>query len=437
MVVGGGIAGMQASLDAAAAGYKVYLVERDISIGGVMAQLDKTFPTNDCSTCLISPKLIEVAQHPDIEILTQAEIARLEGEAGRFTVTLHREPRYIDAAKCNACGACAEVCPVSLPSTFDEGMGQRHAAFRHFPQAVPSTFAIKKFDRAPCVRACPANLSAQGYVQLIKAGKYDESLKLIMDRLPLPGTIGRICPHPCESDCRRQEMDEPVAICSLKRFAADQADWDALPVPEVPQKNQAVAIVGAGPAGLSCAYHLALKGYRTVIFEAAAEAGGWLRYGIPEYRLPREVLQREVDYLTRLGVEIRYNSPIGKGTTIDDLLTRDGFAAVFLGVGTQDSIRLPVPGAEAAGVLWGVEYLKEVNSTGAIPHPGQTGNGHRRRQRGHGRGPGGPAARRGLGDPHRPGIRRRAARLPLGSGRGQGRGYRDSPPLRGQADPGV
>ncbi len=371
MVVGGGIAGMQASLDAAAAGYKVFLVERDISIGGVMAQLDKTFPTNDCSTCLISPKLIEVAQHPDIEILTQAEIERLEGDAGHFTVTLHREPRYIDAAKCNACGACADVCPVTLPSTFDEGMGQRHAAFRHFPQAVPSTFAIKKFDRAPCVRACPANLSAQGYVQLIKAGKYNESLQLIMERLPLPGTIGRICPHPCESDCRRQELDEPVAICSLKRFAADQADWDALPVPEVPQKNQAVAIVGAGPAGLSCAYHLALKGYRTVIFEAAPEAGGWLRYGIPEYRLPREVLQREVDYLKRLGVEIRYNSPIGPGRTIDDLLTKDGFAAVFLGVGTQDSIRLPVPGSEAAGVLWGVEYLKEVNSTGASPTQGK------------------------------------------------------------------
>ena len=145
----------------------------------------------------------------------------------------------------------------------------------------------------------------------------------------------------------------------------------ALPVPEVPQKNQAVAIVGAGPAGLSCAYHLALKGYRTVIFEAAPEAGGWLRYGIPEYRLPREVLKREVDYLTRLGVEIRYNSPIGAGTTIDDLLTRDGFAAVFLGVGTQDSIRLPVPGAEADGVLWGVEYLKEVNSGGASPTQGK------------------------------------------------------------------
>jgi heterodisulfide reductase subunit A-like polyferredoxin len=371
MVVGGGIAGMQASLDAAAAGYKVYLVERDISIGGVMAQLDKTFPTNDCSTCLISPKLIEVARNPDIDILTQAEIQQLEGEAGHFTVTLKREPRYIDAAKCNACGACAEACPVSLPSTFDEGLGQRRAAYRHFPQAVPSTFAIKKFDRAPCVRACPANLSAQGYVQLIHAGKYNESLQLIMDRLPLPGTIGRICPHPCESDCRRREVDEPVAICSLKRFAADQAHWDSLPVPEVPPKNQAVAIVGAGPAGLSCAYHLTLKGYRAVIFEAEAFAGGWLRYGIPEYRLPREVLQQEVDYLKRLGVDIRFNSPIGPGRTIDDLLTRDGFHAVFLGVGTQESIRLPVPGAEAAGVLWGVEYLKEVNSGGASPTQGK------------------------------------------------------------------
>ena len=124
MVVGGGIAGMQASLDAAAAGYKVYLVERDISIGGVMAQLDKTFPTNDCSTCLISPKLIEVARHPDIEIITQAELETLEGEAGHFTATLKQQPRYIDASRCNACGACAEACPVEAPSSFDEGLGK-------------------------------------------------------------------------------------------------------------------------------------------------------------------------------------------------------------------------------------------------------------------------------------------------------------------------
>ncbi len=120
-----------------------------------------------------------------------------------------------------------------------------------------------------------------------------------------------------------------------------------------------MAIVGAGPSGLSCAYHLALKGIKAVIFEAAPEAGGWLRYGIPEYRLPREVLKKEVDYIQRLGVQINYNAPIGKDRTINDLLTRDGFNAVFLGVGAQDSVRIPVPGHEAKGVLWGVEYLKD------------------------------------------------------------------------------
>ncbi len=371
-VVGGGIAGMQAALDAANAGFKVYLVERDISIGGVMAQLDKTFPTNDCSTCLISPKLIEVARHPDIEIITQSEVAGVEGEAGNFTVTLTQEPRYIDRAKCNACGACAEACPVEMPSSFDEGLGRRHAAYRHFPQAIPATFAIKKLDRAPCVRSCPANLSVQGYVQLIKAGKYSEALALIMERLPLPGTIGRICPHPCETACRRQEVDEPVAICALKRFVADQVDWTELPVPEVAKRPEAVAIVGAGPSGLSCAYHLARQGYQAVIFEAAAAAGGWLRYGIPEYRLPREVLDREVDYIRRLGVTIHYNAPVGvPGRTINDLLTKEGFRAVFVGVGTQDSLRLPVPGADARGVLWGVEYLKASASGEPFDFQGQ------------------------------------------------------------------
>ncbi len=284
---------------------------------------------------------------------------------------LERQPRYVDMGRCTGCGDCAKVCPVVRPDEFNTGLGEWQAIYRLYPQAIPSAFGIKKLDRAPCVQACPANLSAQGYVQLIKARKFKEALDIIMDRLPLPGVIGRICPHPCESVCRRGEVDEPVAICSLKRLAADQADWATLPVPEAAKNGQAVAIVGAGPAGLACGYHLARMGYAPVIFEAAAEAGGWLRYGIPEYRLPRHVLEQEVAYIQRCGVEMRLNSPLGGDRTIDGLLTKEGFKAVFLGVGCQGSLKIPVPGAEAQGVFWGVDYLKEFASTGASPTQGK------------------------------------------------------------------
>ena len=218
MVIGAGIAGVQAALDLANSGFYVHLVEKKSAIGGVMAQLDKTFPTNDCSMCIISPKLVECGRHLNIEIHTLSEVKAMSGTPGNFKVSVEKEPRYIDPSKCTGCGSCAEVCPVRVPDEFNLGLAEGKAVYRLYPQAIPATFAIKKADRAPCVRACPANLSAQGYVQLIKEHKYPEALALIMDRLPLPGTIGRVCPHPCETDCRRQEVDEPIAICNLKRF---------------------------------------------------------------------------------------------------------------------------------------------------------------------------------------------------------------------------
>ena len=156
MVVGGGVAGMQASLDLANSGFYVHMVETKPAIGGVMAQLDKTFPTNDCSMCIISPKLVECGRHLNIEIHTLTDVADISGEPGNLTVTLQKQPRYIDQAKCTGCGECANVCPVTMSDTFNENLAQWKATYRLYPQAIPSAFAIKKFDRAPCTRTCPA-----------------------------------------------------------------------------------------------------------------------------------------------------------------------------------------------------------------------------------------------------------------------------------------
>jgi heterodisulfide reductase subunit A-like polyferredoxin len=143
MVVGGGIAGIQASLDLADQGFRVHLVESKSAIGGHMAKLDKTFPTNDCAMCTISPKLVEVGRHLNIELLVDTEVLGIEGEPGKFNVSLRRKPRYVDVAKCVGCGDCADVCPVVLTDTFNEGLSERHAAYKLYPQAVPDAYAAK------------------------------------------------------------------------------------------------------------------------------------------------------------------------------------------------------------------------------------------------------------------------------------------------------
>jgi len=359
LVVGGGIGGIQTALDLAESGYKVYLVEKSPAIGGTMAQLDKTFPTNDCSMCILSPKLVECGRHLNIEVITNAELKELKGEAGSFTAVVEKRPRYIDIDKCTGCGECALVCPVELPSSFDEGLAPRKAIFRPFAQAYPSAFSIDKADRAPCVITCPAHVNAQGYIALISQGKYKEALQLIREKIPLPGVIGRICPHPCEAACTRGSLDEPLAICGLKRFAADRAA-DELPQPEIEKKQDKVAIIGSGPAGLSAAYYLALEGYRVTIFEALPVAGGMLSVGIPAYRLPRDILEHEIQAIENLGVEIKNNTPIGRELSLTDL-TGQGYKATFISVGAHRGLRLGIPGEDASGVIDGVTFLREVN----------------------------------------------------------------------------
>ena len=288
---------------------------------------------------------------------------RVDGSEGNFEVTIRKTPRYIDEAKCTACGDCAAVCPVSLPSEYDQGLIDRKATFKKYAQAIPGAFAIQKTDKAPCRLACPAGLNVQGYVQMVKQGKYEAALKIIMEDLPLPGVLGRICPHGCEDACRRCEVDEPVAIRDLKRLAADQFDPRDVNIECLPRRDEKVAIIGSGPAGLSAAYHLARKGILSTIFEALPEPGGMLRVGIPAHRLPREVLDREIELIRNLGVEIKTQTPLGPDLSIDDLMNT-GYQAVYLALGAHKGIELGIPGEKAQGVRQGVDFLREVNLNG-------------------------------------------------------------------------
>ncbi len=241
----------------------------------------------------------------------------------------------------------------------------RKATFKKYAQAIPGAFAIQKADKAPCRLACPAGLNVQGYVQMVKEGKYEEALKIIMKDLPLPGVLGRICPHGCEDACRRAEVDDPVAIRDLKRLAADQFDPRRIEIACAPGRDEKVAIIGSGPAGLSAAYHLARKGIQSVIYEALPEAGGMLRVGIPEHRLPGKVLDAEIELIQNLGVEIKTNTPLGPDLTIDDLFEK-GYASVYLAIGAHKGIELGVPGEKAKGVRQGVDFLRELNLTGKV-----------------------------------------------------------------------
>ena len=359
LVVGGGIGGMQAALDLANGGIKVYLAERGPAIGGIMAQLDKTFPTNDCAMCTMAPRLVEIGRHKDIEILTLSEVERVEGQPGDFTVTIRKQPRYIDAAKCTGCGACTTECPVTLASEFDQGLGERKAIYRPFPQAVPNIFSISRRGTSPCQAGCPIHQSAQGYVTLIAQGRFEEALQVILRDNPIPSICGRICTHPCTAACTRTNVDDPINLPALKRFIADHCSDYKLPHPAVPDRPEKIAIVGSGPAGLLCAYQLRQKGYGTTIFEALPVAGGMLAVGIPSFRLPRPLLNAELDRLRAIGIEILLDTPVGRSITLEEL--RKSYAAVFIAIGAHVERRLGIPGESLPGVMGGVEFLRRVS----------------------------------------------------------------------------
>jgi heterodisulfide reductase subunit A-like polyferredoxin len=366
LVIGAGIAGMQAALDIAEKGFKVHLVEKDPSIGGHMAQLDKTFPTLDCSACIITPKMVDTANHPNINLLTYSEVVHIEGKAGHFKVILRKKPRYVDVTKCTACADCVAQCPVTLPNEFDMGLGKRKAIYTPFPQAVPLKYTIDRRGIPPCTATCPLHCNAQGYVALISQGKFKEALALVREKLPFPGILAYACSHPCEKECKRIEEDHPIPICHLKRFLVDhieEPEFELKPsapraglpgdeisshivpldpaskaglaghVPATPpqEKDQKVAIIGGGPSGSVAAYDLRKLGYQVTLFESRNDLGGLLTHGFPSYRLPRQVIEKDLSILNKMGIEIRLNTEVGKNVSPETVL--QSFDAIFIGVG--------------------------------------------------------------------------------------------------------
>lgn len=294
--------------------------------------------------------ILEVARENDINIPTLCYDERTEiyGACGLCVVEVEGNPKL--------CKACAtQIAPNMVVNTKTDRVIESRKT------NLELLISNHRGDcRPPCVLACPAGTDCQGYVGLIANGRYDEAIELIKERIPLPASIGRVCPHPCETACRRGMVDEPISIAWLKRFAADTNLFGEDPfMPEIaPSTGKNVAIIGGGPYGLSMAYFLRQMGHEITIYEAMPKLGGMLRYGIPEYRLPKEVLDEEISLIERMGVTMIPNTKIGVDISFETI-KRD-YDAVCVGIGAWVSTGVRCKGEDAEGVIGGINFLRKV-----------------------------------------------------------------------------
>ncbi len=371
LIIGGSAAGLQAAFDLASSGIPVHLVEPAPFLEGGQA-------AGGSPPQLLNARLLELAKHPNVTTWTGTRVQRVESQAGGWTLELVQDPRYVDLSKCTACGDCVEVCPVTVPGT------GRKAIYLQ-PGAQLGCAAIDKEGRAPCSAACPGGIHVQGYVALTAQGRFQEAIDLIREAIPFPGICGRVCTHPCELNCRRAELEQAVAIRPLKRFLADwdlqQGRSDDSPAPragsnaagngsQAAARGQRVAVVGAGPAGMTVAERLARQGYGVTVFDRLPVIGGMMAVGIPEYRLPRDVIAGEYRRISELGIDVRLNTAIGPGGehSLDDLLA-SGYNAVCLAIGAHRSHSLRIPGEELPGVVHGIELLKIISLSQQLRNP--------------------------------------------------------------------
>jgi len=365
LVTGGSIEGVQAALDLADWGARVTLIEESSSLHGNSSGGTSQYGVN----LHFMPKLLRAASHPNINIITDANIVRTKGTKGDFRVTVTRESRYVNVDLCTSCGRCEQECPVNIIFPLADAHDGHKAI--HRPafglKSVPSAYTIDKEGKPPCTAACPAGVNVHGYVALISQGKFAEALDLITEATPFPRVLGRVCTHPCEDKCTRTKIDQAVSICALKRFVADNNSTESslrrahtANNDVKPTGSSRVAIIGSGPAGLTAARDLARLGHKSTVFEALPVAGGMIAVGMPRFRLPREVRQADINDIIRLGIEVRTSTPVGKDLTLQDL-QKQGYKAILIATGAHKNQRLGISGESLEGVINSIAFLQSLN----------------------------------------------------------------------------
>jgi len=362
-IIGNSIAAIQAALTLANMGVAVQLVTSSATLdcdGVDSVALEKSSHNQH----LVWPLLLRTSVHPLVTLHTNAKVESIEGEKGNFKLRIVHYPRYIREDLCTSCGRCQVECPVKVTS-FSRGQKATHSAI-HAPlidvRSVPSAYVIDKNGFAPCHVECPLRINVQGFISLLANGKIDIALALINEAAPLNGILGRVCNHPCENSCNRAKVDSPVYIRALHRYAADNASGGIKYTRKFPAKSREgkIAIVGSGPAGLAAAWELTRLGYSPTVFESHGVIGGMLATGIPRFRLPKEVREREIEALKDLGVDIRTGITVGRDVTFVYLKER-GYRAFFLAIGAQLNNELDIPGEGLDGVVDCMSLLLSLN----------------------------------------------------------------------------